>query len=80
MPTSILGSSFVAEWTLHQRAKSLAKLKKTRQLVKKSDNPHVALALQAKLFRRRNGELLAAIAEVQEKLANVNPIKSIKFC
>ena len=44
MPTSILGSSFVAEWTLHQRAKSLAKLKKTRQLVKKSDNPHVALS------------------------------------
>lgn len=75
MPTSILGSSFVAEWTLHQRAKSLAKLKKTRQLVKKSDNPHVALALRAKLFRRRNDELLAAITEVQEKLADVNPTR-----
>jgi len=53
----------------------LAKLKKTRQLVKKSDNSHVALSLQAKLFRIRNGELLAAIAEVQEKLANVNPTR-----
>ena len=73
MPTSILGSSFVAEWTLHQRAHSLGK---PRQLIKKSDNPHVALAF-------RNDELLAAISEVQEKLADVNPTRyyqKLKIC
>ena len=31
--------------------------------------------MRAKLFRRRNDELLAAITEVQEKLADVNPTR-----
>ncbi|CAG8621219.1 1302_t:CDS:2 [Paraglomus brasilianum] len=75
MPTSIIGSSFVAEWTLHQRAQFLAKLKKNRQLVKNSDESKMALALRAKLLRKQNEELVAVITEVQEKLSDVNPTR-----
>ncbi|CAG8616802.1 4510_t:CDS:2 [Paraglomus occultum] len=75
MKTSIHGSSFVAEWTAHERAQFLAKIKRSRRLVRKSDNPHVALAWRSKLLRRRNDELLAAITEVQETLADVHPTR-----
>ncbi|CAG8600016.1 756_t:CDS:2 [Paraglomus brasilianum] len=75
MPTSIIGSSFVAEWTLHQRDQFLDKLKKNRQLVKNSDESKMALARRAKLFRKQNEELVAVITEVQEKLSDVNPTR-----
>ena len=75
MPTSIIGSSFVAEWTLHQRDQFLDKLKKNRQLVKNSDESKMALARRAKLLRKQNEELVAVITEVQEKLSDVNPTR-----
>jgi len=70
MPTSIIGSNFVAEWTLHQRAQFLAKLRKTRQ---QAEHPKTAISWQNKFLRKQNRELIEAITEVQEKLADVNP-------
>ncbi|CAG8455183.1 8042_t:CDS:2 [Paraglomus occultum] len=70
MPTSIIGSNFVAEWTLHQRARYLAKVRKTRH---QAEHPKTAISWQNKFLRKQNRELLEAITEVQEKLADVNP-------
>jgi hypothetical protein len=75
MPTSILGSSFVAEWTLHQRTQFLAKLRQSRQRARNPSDPKTTFSWRAKFLQRRNQELLEAVTEVQERLSEVNPTR-----
>ncbi|CAG8480877.1 11182_t:CDS:2 [Paraglomus occultum] len=72
IPSSIIGSNLSVEWT---RAHRLAKLKETRQLAQTPKDPANITSWQIKYLQRRNRELLEAIAEVQDVLADVNPRK-----
>jgi hypothetical protein len=76
LPTSIIGSNFMAEWQIFQRLQLQKKMRKNRQKylspklpVHESDIRSIGTAH----YNDQDAILLQIIGEIQEKLSDVNP-------
>jgi hypothetical protein len=71
LPTSILGSNFIQEWTLFNRIKYL---QEARERKKRQESLYsFGKTDENKLLRSDNERLAAAIAEIQDRLADIQP-------
>ncbi|RUS14942.1 hypothetical protein BC937DRAFT_93127 [Endogone sp. FLAS-F59071] len=79
LPTSIIGSNFMNEWQEHRRLRFQARLRKNQKRVAAEEG--AGPGFQALLsghegkrhLRERNQQLLEVLAEVQERLVEINP-------
>ncbi|CAG8524303.1 8456_t:CDS:2 [Ambispora leptoticha] len=73
IPTSIIGSNYVNEWALYRRIEFQMRLRKTREKANKASEFSGSKTKQIEILRSHNQTMLEALAEIQEKLADVNP-------
>ncbi|CAG8524085.1 15454_t:CDS:2 [Acaulospora colombiana] len=72
MPTSIIGSNLVTEWSLHQRLQFQMRVKKQAQELEGFERNKTK---KLKLLKESNESMRQAIVEIQELLADFNPPK-----
>lgn len=82
LPSSILGSNFITEWQLYRRIRFQLRMQKARKnaagtISLGSDLAPAKLtkAKQIKILKNQNQLMLEAVAECQDKLADINPPK-----
>ncbi|PKY45864.1 voltage-gated potassium channel [Rhizophagus irregularis] len=69
LPTSIIGSNFNNEWALHRRIRAQMRLQKTRE----SLSEFTTKTRRIRILQNQNQTMLEALAEIQERLADINP-------
>lgn len=69
LPTSIIGSNFNNEWALHRRIRTQMRLQKTRE----SLSEFTTKTRRIRILQNQNQTMLEALAEIQERLADINP-------
>ncbi|CAG8514338.1 22628_t:CDS:2, partial [Racocetra persica] len=72
LPTTIIGSNFMDEWSLRQRAKVLKRIHKSHKQRDKSFANLNNIA-RSKALQIENTTILELILEVQDRLAEINP-------
>ncbi|CAG8558588.1 7135_t:CDS:2 [Acaulospora morrowiae] len=72
LPTSILGSNLVTEWSLHQRLQFQTRLQKQFEELNKNETDDTKRMRDLEV---NNEAMFHAIADIQELLANFNPPK-----
>jgi uncharacterized small protein (DUF1192 family) len=81
LPTSIIGSNFLTEWQIHQRVQLQKKMqrrqqRKLEQQQHDGDSLRMTLSKKAedmKIISEQNSLMLNSIAEIQERLNDINP-------
>jgi hypothetical protein len=74
LPTSIIGSNFMAEWQLFQRLQLQKKMRKNREKRLHVTEFSGSKSEQLKMLSEQNSVMLQAIGEIQEKLNDVRKI------
>jgi hypothetical protein len=69
LPTSIIGSNFNNEWALHRRIRAQMRLQKTRESLPE----FTTKTRRIRILQSQNQTMLEALAEIQERLADINP-------
>ncbi|GBB83336.1 hypothetical protein RclHR1_10060009 [Rhizophagus clarus] len=69
LPTSIIGSNFNNEWAIHRRIRAQMRLQKTRE----SLSEYTTKTRRIRILQSQNQTMLEALAEIQERLADINP-------
>ncbi|CAG8593242.1 13729_t:CDS:2, partial [Racocetra fulgida] len=72
LPTTIIGSNFMDEWSLRQRSKVLKRLHKSHKSRDKTFSKLNSIA-RSKALQTENTTILELILEVQDRLAEINP-------
>ncbi|CAG8557765.1 7655_t:CDS:2 [Ambispora gerdemannii] len=73
VPTSIIGSNFVTEWALHRRVQFQMRLRRTRENAFAAKKFHENKNERMETLQNQNQTMLEALAEIQERLADINP-------
>jgi hypothetical protein len=81
LPTSIIGANFMTEWQVQQRLQVQQKMRRKQRKLQSSNHlntsgkfdEHRQHAFNYKLLMEQNGVMLSSIAEIQEKLNDINP-------
>ena len=77
LPTSIIAANFLAEWQINQRNEMQKKIQKYARKSEKHTSSDKSLVKtyhnSSKAIREQNSIILLSIAEVQEKLNDINP-------
>ncbi|CAG8476780.1 12674_t:CDS:2 [Ambispora gerdemannii] len=73
IPTSIIGSNYVNEWALYRRIEFQERLRKTRERANETIAFTGGKTKQIEILRNQNQTMLEALAEIQEKLTDINP-------
>ncbi|CAG8556295.1 17486_t:CDS:1, partial [Cetraspora pellucida] len=69
LPTTIIGSNFMAEWAVRRRSKFRHMLHKTHD----KSFAKLTNVARSKLLQDQNDTILEAIAEIQDRLAQISP-------
>jgi len=74
LPTSIIGSNFNTEWSLHRRLRFQLKLNQRRERAEEIlSNVRQSKAKKIRVLQNQNQTTLLALGEIQQRLAEINP-------